>query len=72
MKQANIKGFIDISNTRLDSIPEEVFKQNAPIDGVNWWLNVDLSKIDVSNNNLSEMAFDDGIHDFRNIPYVKI
>ena len=72
LKQANIKGFIDISNTRLDSIPEEVFKQNAPIDGVNWWLNVDLSKIDVSNNNLTEMAFDDGIHDFRNIPYVKI
>ena len=72
LKQANIKGFIDISNTRLDLIPEEVFKQNAPIDGVNWWLNVDLSKIDVSNNNLSEKAFDDGIHDFRNIPYVKI
>ena len=72
LKQANIRGFIDLSSTKLDSIPEEVFKQNTPIDGVNWWLNVDLTKIDASNNNLSEKAFNDNIHDFRNIPYVKI
>ena len=72
LKQANIKGYIDISNTRLDVIPEEVFRQNMPIDGVNWWLNVDLTNIDASNNNLNEKAFDDGIHDFRNIPNVKI
>ena len=72
LKQANIRGFIDLSSTKLDTIPEEVFKQNTPIDGVNWWLNVDLTKIDASNNNLSEKAFNDNIHDFRNIPYVKI
>ena len=72
LKQANIKGFIDISNTKLESMPEEIFKQNVPIDRVNWWLNVDLTKIDASNNNLSEKAFDDGVHDFRYIPYVKI
>ena len=72
LKQANIKGYIDLSSTRLDSIPEEVFKPNTPIDGFNWWINVDLSKIDASNNNLSEKAFDDSVHDFRNIPYVKI
>ena len=72
LKQANIRGFIDLSSTKLDTIPEEVFKQNMPIDGVNWWLNVDLTKIDASNNNLSEKAFNDNIHDFRNIPCVKI
>ena len=72
LKQANIKGYIDLSNTRLESIPEEVFKQNMPIDGFNWWINVDISKIDASNNNLSEKSFNDQVHDFRNIPYVKI
>ena len=72
LKQANIKGYIDLSNTKLDSIPEEVFKPNTPIDGINWWLNVDTSKIDVSNNNLTEKTFNDPIHDFRNIPHTKI
>ena len=72
LKQANMKGYIDISNTRLNKIPDEIFQQNVPIDRVNWWLNVDLTNIDASNNNLSEISFDDGIHDFRNIPYVKI
>ena len=72
LKQANIKGYIDLSNTKLDTIPEEVFKPNTPIDGINWWLNVDIAKIDASNNNLSEIAFNDPIHDFRNIPYTKI
>ena len=72
LKQANIKGYIDLSNTRLESIPEEVFKQNMAIDGFNWWINVDTSKIDASNNNLSEKAFNDSVHDFRNIPYVRI
>ena len=72
LKQANIKGYIDLSNTKLDIIPEEVFKPNTSIDGVNWWLNVDITKIDASNNNLNEKAFNDTIHDFRNIPYVKI
>lgn len=73
LKQANLKGYIDLSNTRLDNIPEEVFKPNTSVDGINWWLNVDISKIDASNNNLCENNFDnDGIHDFRNIPFVKI
>ena len=72
LKQANIKGYIDLSSTRLETMPQEIFKHNMNIDGVNWWLNVDLTKIDVSNNNLNEKCFDDGIHDFRYIPYVKI
>ena len=72
LKQANIKGYIDLSSTKLDSIPEEVFKPNTPIDGINWWLNVDITKIDASNNNLTENAFNDSVHDFRNIPYTKI
>ena len=53
-------------------VPLTVSTHNMNIDGVNWWLNVDLTKIDVSNNNLNEKCFDDGIHDFRYIPYVKI
>ena len=28
LKQANIKGYIDLSSTRLEIMPEEIFKQN--------------------------------------------
>ena len=71
LKQANISTYIDLKNTRLNTIPEEVFNPYTPIDGINWWLNVDITKIDASYNYLTENSFDDGVHDFRFIPDVK-
>ena len=68
LKQSRIKGYLDLSNIGLDSIPEEIVKPNYSIDGIKWWLNVDFTKIDLSYNNLSEKNF----YNFRNLPYVKI
>ena len=61
LKQANISTYIDLKNTRLNTIPEEVFNPYSPIDGINWWLNVDITKIDASYNYLTENSFDDGV-----------
>ena len=68
LKQSRIKGYLDLSNIGLDSIPEEIVKPNYSIDGIKWWLNVDFTKMDLSYNNLSEKNF----YNFRNLPYVKI
>ena len=68
LKQSHIKGYIDLSNIGLDSIPEEIFKLNHSFDGIKWWTNVDFTKIDLSYNNLSEKCS----HDFRCIPHARV
>ena len=68
LKQSHIKGYIDLSNIGLDSIPEEIFKLNHSFDGIKWWTNVDFTKIDLSYNNLSEKCS----HDFRSIPHARV
>ena len=68
LKQSHIKGYIDLSNIGLDSIPKEIFKLNHSFDGIKWWTNVDFTKIDLSYNNLSEKCS----HDFRSIPHARV
>ena len=69
LKQSHIKGYMDLSNIGLDSIPEEIFKLNYnSTDGIKWWTNVDFTKIDLSYNNLTEK----NSHDFRNIPHARV
>ena len=68
LKKSHLKGYLDLSNIGLDSIPEKIFRLFYAIDGVNWWVNVDFTKIDLSNNNLSEK----NSYDFKHIPQVKI
>ena len=68
LKQSHIKGYIDLSNIGLDSLPDEIFKLNYSADGIKWWTNVDFTKIDLSYNNLSEK----NSNDFRNIPHARV
>ena len=69
LKQSHIKGYIDLSNIGLDSLPDEIFKLNYhSADGIKWWTNVDFTKIDLSYNNLSEK----NSYDFRNIPHARV
>lgn len=59
LKQARTNGTINLANLHLNEIPPEVFDPNVNIPDVNWWEMVDITKLDASNNNLSENSFDD-------------
>ena len=68
LKKSHLKGYLDLSNVGLYSIPEEIFKLNYSVDGNKWWINVDFTKIDLSYNYLNEK----NCYGFRRIPHAKI
>lgn len=71
LKQARSTGVIDISNLRLREIPPELFDPNINIPDLNWWEMVDITKLEASNNLLTEDAFNSNPQcDFGNISYL--
>lgn len=58
LKQARSSGIINLANLHMTEIPPEVFDPNVTIPDLNWWEMVDITKLDASNNNLSENSFD--------------
>ena len=57
LRQSHMKGYLDLSNIGLNSVPEDIFRLNYSVDGFKWWVNVDFTKVDLSYNNLNEKNF---------------
>lgn len=54
IKQAKRTGLINISNLELNYLPNEIFDDEVRFDDINWWDIVEITKIDASNNNISD------------------
>ena len=70
LKQARTTGTINISNLHLTEIPSEIMDPNVNIPDINWWEMVDITRLDASNNNLSETSFNDTDHSLSQLSYL--
>ena len=70
LKQARTTGTINISNLHLTEIPPEIMDPNVNIPDINWWEMVDITRLDASNNNLSENSFNDTDHSLSQLSYL--
>ena len=71
LKMAKKQGIINLSNMNLDYLPHEIFDDEIRFDDINWWDIVDITKIDATNNNITDSLFESNEYkmlDFSNIP----
>lgn len=74
IKAAKRSGIINLANMNLNFLPEEIFENDLAFDDINWWEIVDITKIDATNNFITEVlvetgsASDIGEYDFSSIP----
>ena len=55
-KKAKQKGFLRLANFDLEEIPEDLHKFNEiSLPGDNWWEDIPLSSIDISNNTITHL-----------------
>lgn len=68
MKTAKRSGLLNLSNMGLSFLPSEIFSDQINYDDLNWWEIVDITKLDATNNNISELNENKVDYDFNGFP----